>query len=258
MTLRCPCPVALVGAVLAVGFSLGLQPAPTHAASVNPNASTSPVTADYRLINVGSSLPVPDASSQAPQVVALVTPTGGIVPPTLADGTQGTPLTVLPDSSGFDSSQLVVALEGHDVRRRAAPADVRAGVLRPGPSDRRGAPFCPQHRQLPGQQSPGAPVADPRHRHHGRSSGVGPGRCGRWRRNRGHQWGTPRDPRAALGGPLVGRPGGGRRPAALAAAIAAGLSESRRRDPDDLDSVRRHPLELATKPGTQAEAASRQ
>ena len=110
MTLRCPCPVALVGAVLAVGFSLGLQPAPTHAASVNPNASTSPVTADYRLINVGSSLPVPDPS-QAPQVVALVTPTGGIVPPTLADGTQGTPLTVLPDSSGFDSSQLVVALK---------------------------------------------------------------------------------------------------------------------------------------------------
>ena len=109
MMLRCPSPVTLVGAILAVGFGFSLQPAPTHAASVNPNASTA--TADYRLINIGTSLPVPDASSQGPQVVALVTPTGGIVPPTLVDGSQGSPLTVLPDSSGFDSNQLVVGLK---------------------------------------------------------------------------------------------------------------------------------------------------
>jgi hypothetical protein len=107
--LRCPPPVALLGAMLATALSLTLQSTPTHAAAVNPNASTT--TADYRLINVGNNIPVPDPSSQGPQVVALVTPTGGIVPPTLADGSQGTPLTVLPDSSGFDPSQLVVALK---------------------------------------------------------------------------------------------------------------------------------------------------
>ena len=152
MTLRCPCPVALVGAVVAVGFSLGLQPAPTHAASVNPNASTSPVTADYRLINVGSSLPAPDPS-QAPQVVALVTPTGGIVPPTLADGTRN-PAHSPPRLERVRLESTRRGVEGHDVRRRPAPADVRAGVLRPGPSNRRGAPFCSQHRQLPGQQPP--------------------------------------------------------------------------------------------------------
>ena len=111
MMLRCSSPMALVGAILAAGVSLGLQPTPTYAAAVNPNAPHSTVTADYRLINIGSSLPVPDASSQGPQVVALVTPTGGIVPPTLANGSQGTPLTVLPDSSGFDANQLVVGLK---------------------------------------------------------------------------------------------------------------------------------------------------
>ena len=87
---------------------LSLQPTPTHAASVNPNASTA--TATYRLTS-STSIPVPDANIQGPQVVALITPTGSVVPPTLADGSQGSPLTVLPDSTGFDASHLVVALK---------------------------------------------------------------------------------------------------------------------------------------------------
>ncbi|HMF35452.1 MAG TPA: hypothetical protein VKF17_02390, partial [Isosphaeraceae bacterium] len=33
-----------------------------------------------------------------------------VVPPTLSDGTQGSPLTVLPDSTGLDPSKLIVAL----------------------------------------------------------------------------------------------------------------------------------------------------
>ena len=108
MMLRCPSPVALVGAMLAIGLSFSLQPTPTHAASVNPNASTA--TATYRLTS-STSIPVPDANIQGPQVVALITPTGSVVPPTLADGSQGSPLTVLPDSTGFDASHLVVALK---------------------------------------------------------------------------------------------------------------------------------------------------
>ncbi len=161
--LRCSSPVALVGAMLAIGLSFSLQPTPTHAASVNPNASTA--TATYRLTS-STSIPVPDANIQGPQVVALITPTGSVVPPTLADGSQGSPLTVLPDSTGFDASHLVVALKRWNFRLRAARADVRTGFLRAGPSARRGSPFCTQHRQFPGQQPPGAPVADAwRHNH---------------------------------------------------------------------------------------------
>jgi hypothetical protein len=42
--------------------------------------------------------------------VALITPTDGVVPPTLANGKQGSPLTILPDSHGFDPNNLLVFL----------------------------------------------------------------------------------------------------------------------------------------------------
>jgi len=103
--LRCLSRVALLGTLLALGF--GSQPMTTHAASVNPNASTA--TASYRL-TTSTTIPVADAKIQGPQVVAMITPTGSVVPPTLSDGTQESPLTVLPDSTGFDPKQLVVAL----------------------------------------------------------------------------------------------------------------------------------------------------
>jgi hypothetical protein len=98
--------VATLGVLLALG--LGTQPLIARAATINPNASTA--TATYRLTS-DSSLPIPDANIQGPQVVALVLPPGSVVPPTLADGTQGSPLTILPDSHGFDPSHLVVALK---------------------------------------------------------------------------------------------------------------------------------------------------
>jgi hypothetical protein len=103
--LRCFSRVALLGTLLALGF--GSQPMTTHAASVNPNASTT--TVDYRL-TTSTTIPVADAKISGPQAVALITPTGGVVPPTLSDGTEQSPLTVLPDSTGFDPKQLVVAL----------------------------------------------------------------------------------------------------------------------------------------------------
>src|SRR5271157_1488865 len=103
--LRCLSRVALLGTVLALGF--GFQPMAAHANSVNPNSSTA--TVDYRL-TTSSTIGVPSANISGPQVVALITPAGSVVPPTLSNGTQGSPLTVLTGSTGFDPSQLVVAL----------------------------------------------------------------------------------------------------------------------------------------------------
>jgi hypothetical protein len=100
--LRCLSRVALLGTLLALGF--GFHPMAAHAAV---NASTT--TVDYSL-TTSSTIPVPDSNISGPQVVALITPPGSVVPPTLSNGTQGSPLTVLPGSTGFDPSQLVVAL----------------------------------------------------------------------------------------------------------------------------------------------------
>jgi len=101
--LRCLSRVAMLGTLLAIG--LGFQPMAAHAASVN--ASTT--TADY-VLTTSSTIGVPGTNISGPQVVALITPTDSVVPPTLSNGTQGSPLTVLPGSTGFDPSQLVVAL----------------------------------------------------------------------------------------------------------------------------------------------------
>ncbi len=100
--LRCLSRVALLGTLLAI--ALGFQPMAARAAV---NSSTTAV--DYSL-TTSSTIAVPGANISGPQVVALITPTGSVVPPTLSDGTQGSPLTVLPNSNGFDPSQLVVAL----------------------------------------------------------------------------------------------------------------------------------------------------
>jgi hypothetical protein len=77
---------------------------------INPNASASTATATYRL-TTSSAIPVPDANISGPQVVASIVPTGSVVPPLMPDGTQGSPLTILPDSFGFDPTHLVVALK---------------------------------------------------------------------------------------------------------------------------------------------------
>jgi len=105
--LRCLTHVTALAALLALGTAF--SPVDARAASMNPNASPETTTANYRLTSTVS-LPVPDASIQAPQVVALISPPGGVVPPKQADGTEGSPLTVLPDSHGFDPNHLVVLL----------------------------------------------------------------------------------------------------------------------------------------------------
>ncbi len=104
MMLRCLSRATMLGTLLAIG--LGFQPMAAHAALAN--ASTT--TVDYSL-TTSSTIGVPGANISGPQVVALITPTGGVVPPTLSNGQQGSPLTVLPNSTGLDPSQLVVALK---------------------------------------------------------------------------------------------------------------------------------------------------
>ncbi|QEH32030.1 hypothetical protein OJF2_04990 [Aquisphaera giovannonii] len=109
MTLRCPSPMALAGTLLTLSCGL-LAPTTASADSVNPNASASTATASYRL-TTSTGISTPSSDIQGPQVIAMVLPPGSVVPPANADGTQGSPLTILPDSSGFDQSQLVVALK---------------------------------------------------------------------------------------------------------------------------------------------------
>lgn len=79
---------------------------PAQAGAITPSTAT----AYYKLTST-SSLATPAANIDGPQVVAAVTPAGAVVPPTNDDGSQGSPLTVLATSHGFDPSQLVVALK---------------------------------------------------------------------------------------------------------------------------------------------------
>jgi len=109
--LRCLSRVALLGTLLVLGF--GFQPMAAHAAV---NASTT--TVDYSL-TTSSTIGVPGANIKDPQVEALITPTGGVVPPTLSSGQEGSPFTVVPDSTGFDPSQLIVLLR--DAKSSSGP-----------------------------------------------------------------------------------------------------------------------------------------
>jgi hypothetical protein len=85
---------------LAVQLSVGLN-----------SAFGDPVsTATYTLTSAAG-LPVPAANISGPQVEALVEPPGGVVPPTGSDGSTESPLQILSGSTGFDQSQLVVALK---------------------------------------------------------------------------------------------------------------------------------------------------
>jgi len=90
--------------VAALAFSLGSRPMSTQADALTTSTATYTLTSS-------AGLPVPGANITGPQVEALVVPPGGVVPPTSSTGAQQSPLTILSGSSGFDASQLVVALK---------------------------------------------------------------------------------------------------------------------------------------------------
>ena len=99
---RCPI-TSLAATAVAVALVLAVATAPARASGVIGSAN-------YELTST-SDISVPSASATAPQVIAEIVPPGTVVPPTQADGTSASPLTILASSSGFDPSQLIVALK---------------------------------------------------------------------------------------------------------------------------------------------------
>ena len=109
---RCPTQLAVFTAVL----TLAARPSLVRADGI-----TTPGTVDYTisipggLPNPGTDPNNPNPGVTLPQVQAQVIPPGTpgqhtIVPPPTSDGKLGSPLTILPDSFGFDQNHLVVAL----------------------------------------------------------------------------------------------------------------------------------------------------
>jgi hypothetical protein len=102
------CPIILA----AIAAALFLATRPMSAGADSINSSPDLTTVDYTLTSA-SGLPAADPNAQEPQVVATVVPPGGVVPPPSTDGSSGgsaSPLTILPDSAGFDQKGLLVLL----------------------------------------------------------------------------------------------------------------------------------------------------
>jgi len=120
---RCPTLLAVFTVILA----LAVRPIPVRADGIDSTG-----TATYSLkIPGGLPDPGPDvnhvtAGVALPQLEAAVVPAGGIVPPKQSDGTQGTPLTIMPDSFGFDKDKLVVALNNNP---KDNPTDQKFGLV---------------------------------------------------------------------------------------------------------------------------------
>lgn len=114
-------------AVFTVVLTLATRPT-----SVQADGITSTATATYSL-KVPGGLPDPGSDVEnvntgitLPQLEANVIPAGGITPPTLTDGSQGSPLTIEPDSYGFDKDHLVVALKNDPL---VDPTDQKFGMV---------------------------------------------------------------------------------------------------------------------------------
>ena len=108
MMLRYPTFTTILGMLLALG--LGTSPTVAVASTTSGGTSTQTVQWTSLPLVASTDLPPADPTSTVPQVVINVSPAGAIIPPTLSDGSLGSPLTVPANSTGFDPSQLVVAL----------------------------------------------------------------------------------------------------------------------------------------------------
>jgi hypothetical protein len=116
-------PLATTVAAAALALALTARTAPARADGITPNT---PGTATYRL-TTDAAIAAPDPNATAPQVVAKIVPPGTVIPPTQTDGTQGSPLTILSSSTGFDQSQLIVALKDQ-VTNAGSPPDQLFGL----------------------------------------------------------------------------------------------------------------------------------
>jgi hypothetical protein len=94
-------------AALAAALTLALAGRPTPATADSMSSTTSLTMVDYTL-TADNGLPAADPNATAPQVVATIIPPGGIVPPpATTDNPNGNPLTILPDSAGFNQQGLI-------------------------------------------------------------------------------------------------------------------------------------------------------
>jgi hypothetical protein len=122
---RCPAPLA----VLSLTALLLSAPRPTPAlADATAGPEIFPVVSDGTatyFLTTTAAIPAADPNSTGPQVVLDIKPPGTVLPTTNADGTQGSPLTVLPDSTGLDASKLVVGLKDG---ASGQPADQQLGL----------------------------------------------------------------------------------------------------------------------------------
>ena len=109
-------PLATTVAAAALALALTARTAPARADGM----------ATYRL-TTDAAIAAPGANASAPQVVAKIVPPGSVIPPTQTDGTQGSPLTILSSSTGFDQSQLIVALKD-EVTNAGSPPDQLFGL----------------------------------------------------------------------------------------------------------------------------------
>src|SRR5262249_15332691 len=89
---RCPTLPALV----AVAVALAAWSVPVRADGIASANYTLKIPGG--LPNPGSDVEHVTSGVSLPQLEATVVPAGGILPPTQSDGTQGSPLTILPDS----------------------------------------------------------------------------------------------------------------------------------------------------------------
>ena len=105
---------------------LALAEGPTAALADGISSATYELTIPGGLPDPGPDVKNVNAGVTLPQLEAKVVPAGGIVPPTLQDGTQGSPLTILPDSFGFDQDKLVVALNNSP---KDNPTDQKFGLV---------------------------------------------------------------------------------------------------------------------------------
>ena len=114
-------------AVFTVVLTLAVRPTLVQADGI-----TDPATATYSLsIPGGLPDPGPDVENVTPgvtlpQLEANVIPAGGIIPPIQSDGSQGSPLTIEPDSFGFDKDHLVVALNNNPLEN---PTEQKFGLV---------------------------------------------------------------------------------------------------------------------------------
>lgn len=113
-----------IQAVFTVVLTMAVRPTSVQADGIH--SATYSLTIPGGLPDPGPDVENVTAGVTLPQLEAKVVPAGGIVPPMLPDGSQGSPLTIESDSFGFDKDHLVVALNNNP---QVNPTDQKFGLV---------------------------------------------------------------------------------------------------------------------------------